>query len=226
MGQAKAPRTARRRPGRPKGDRETRERVLAAAVTELAAAGFYGTTVRSVADSVGITTASLLHHFPTKEALYGEVLARIAESLEAWPHAAEDGRDPEDRVLALVDGFLAWTAANELYSRVLMRELMDNVERASRARRWYLAPVVRHGIDAVRKAQSEGGLVPFDAETFVFQFVGSVVYFFIALPTAERIIEVRGADRAELVERFRAQLLLNTRAIVRRETGTSGEASS
>src|SRR5688572_21775643 len=161
----------KRKPGRPSGAGGTRERILACTIDELATHGFYGTTVRSIADEVGVTTASLLHHFPTKESLYSEVLARIAESLETWPARDRVEADPIERVVALIDGFYAWVESHDAYSRILLRELMDNVGRAAHARRWHLAPVTRRAVDVVRDALAELGAAAgsVDAEMLVFQ---------------------------------------------------------
>jgi AcrR family transcriptional regulator len=209
-----SPSAARRRPGRPVGDAGTRERILGAAVEQLSTHGFYGTTVRSVADAVGVTTASLLHHFATKEALYSEVLSRIAASLEGWAASDGTGADPVERVAGVVDGFFEWTRGHDAYSRILLRELMDNVSRARQAQRWHLAEVVHRAVDTVRTARDSLGAAHVDPESFVFQFVGAVVYFFVSLPTAERIFEVD--DREALIGRFRNELREATAAALRR----------
>jgi len=204
----------KRRPGRPAGTGRTREQILETTISELATNGFYGTTVRTIAEAVGVTTASLLHHFATKEALYSEVLARIAESLEAWPAADTDTKDPKERVALLIDGFFLWVEGNDAYSRILLRELMDNVGRAAHARRWHLAPVTRRAVDVVRGALDELGIRSVDPEMLVFQLIGAVVYFFVSLPTAERILGTdvgahaypTSGTRSQIVERFRRQL--------------------
>jgi TetR/AcrR family transcriptional regulator len=221
----------KRRPGRPAGAGGTRERILETTISELATHGFYGTTVRSIADEVGVTTASLLHHFPTKESLYSEVLERIAASLGAWPASDHTVSDPVERVVALIDGFFVWVESHDEYSRILLRELMDNVGRAAHARRWHLAPVTRQAVDIVRDALAELAAAPsggaanaharqeaaVDPEMLVFQLIGAVVYFFVSLPTAERILE--SGARAEILERFRTQLHATTAQALLNATG-------
>ena len=52
-----------------------RERVLRSALRAIAANGFRGSSLAAIAADAGLTTAGLLHHFPSKEQLLVAVLA-------------------------------------------------------------------------------------------------------------------------------------------------------
>ena len=68
----------------PDGGAEGRQQeILAAARAEFARRGFDATTMRDVADAAGMRPASLYRHFPSKDALFANIVNRFSSALLA-----------------------------------------------------------------------------------------------------------------------------------------------
>src|SRR5262245_11921486 len=105
--------------GRPSGatGAATAARLLARAEREFARAGFAGASLAAIARGAGVSAPSLLHHFPTKAALYEAVVRRTFEKLGG----ALTGADPATLARAL-ERFLREEPS---LAPLLLRELLD-----------------------------------------------------------------------------------------------------
>lgn len=80
-----------------------RDELLAMAGRMFAEQGLRSTTVRDIADSAGILSGSLYHHFDSKEAIVDELLRRFLDSLFArYQQIAADGASAADTLRQLV----------------------------------------------------------------------------------------------------------------------------
>jgi len=66
--------TRRRRPGRPAGSSDTRERILASARTLFAHNGIDRTSIRAIAAGAGVDAALVHHYFGTKQQLFAAAI--------------------------------------------------------------------------------------------------------------------------------------------------------
>ena len=87
----------------------SRDKILDVAEARFARSGFGGVGMREVAAEVGLGKSSLFHHFPTKDALYFEVVGRVLERIAVHlaPSLSREGTATArlDRTSdALVDG--------------------------------------------------------------------------------------------------------------------------
>src|SRR4029079_5658466 len=114
----------------------TRAMILAEASHLFAEQGFEGTSLNDIAAGVGIKRASVLHHFPSKDAIYQEV---FNTALSQWVDLVMDvaQRERPDHGWSLVDDVV--TAA--------FRFFMGNPEVVSIVRREALNRDSRLGVD-------------------------------------------------------------------------------
>lgn len=66
--------TRRKRPGRPSGSSDTRERILASALELFARNGIDRTSIRAVAAGAGVDAALVHHYFGTKQQLFAAAI--------------------------------------------------------------------------------------------------------------------------------------------------------
>jgi TetR/AcrR family transcriptional regulator len=188
--------------GRPRAVKDTHLRCLAAAEAMFADHGFDGTSLRDVAAAVGITSAAVIHHFGTKEKLYGLVLQRLVKSLDEYIVDVDETVVPET-VVRMFERFLDWSFDHQHFAQLLLRELIENRVRVSRARRLYLATLIKRYVDYIERGQKLGVFRAFDAELFVFYTLGAITHFSAAAPTIDRMLS---GDLDDAISRFRLTL--------------------
>jgi AcrR family transcriptional regulator len=92
--------------GRPVGasGEETRQRIIAATMACVAQVGYSRATIRQIARTAGVTSASLYNYFPNKsELIKATIAARADLALPRLRGAAERSGDAIDRIEAVLD---------------------------------------------------------------------------------------------------------------------------
>lgn len=105
---------------------DTRDKILEVAEVHFARGGYAGVGMRQLAAAAGLSKSALFHHFPTKLALYEEVLHRVLARLEAGLDAsrARSG-SPVDRLNAWIDQVIVTLAEDAPAARLLLRALVE-----------------------------------------------------------------------------------------------------
>ena len=103
---------------------ENQRLILAAAEKVFAEAGFGGATMQLIADMAGLPKANLHYYFPTKEALYREVVQQI---FNIWLHAADSfdaAPGPVEGIGAYIDAKMEISRRHPEGSKVWASEVM------------------------------------------------------------------------------------------------------
>lgn len=107
------------REGYPKG-RETRARILAAALAEASETGLYRTSVARIAARAGVALGSVNYHFGSRDELLRELMAQQMSDLMLRWHAAdaEEGADFFERQRASLLAYLEHLRAHPAHLRL------------------------------------------------------------------------------------------------------------
>src|SRR5256714_12525310 len=143
----------------------TRERIVNAAIDQLAEGGYASASVQAVAARAGVATGTVYLHFESKGHLFAEVFRRAsAREVDVFADVAvDDARSAAERIAAAVEAFARRALAEPVRAYALIAEPVDPAVEAERLafRRGYrdvLAGVLRAGVES-------GELAAHDTET-------------------------------------------------------------
>ncbi len=195
----------------------TREQFLDQAEILFAERGFYGVSIAAIADELGLTKQALLHHFGSKEKIYGEVLKRISDQFAAL-QPTDTSEEPQAQFLAYLLNLHTTTRNQPERTALLIRELLDNRQRAEAAGTWYLRSFLERLVLMLKETPAWQSATNAEALAAVYQLLGAINYYSISEPTLTGIVgkkSYRDLDRA-----FSPQLEDLIRSIV--STGQPG----
>ncbi|MCU0600159.1 MAG: TetR/AcrR family transcriptional regulator [Desulfobacterales bacterium] len=165
----------------------TADRLLEAAESLFAQKGFYGASIRDIAQCLSIAKSSLLHHYPSKEKLYGEVLNKIAlEMTEEVRRIRQSVNDEREQLRQFIR--LLWENSQNKPNRenIIIREMLDNPKRADKVKKWFFVDYLNELTGIIRSGQARGIFKPVVPEVFIFQLLGAHRYVVISMPTVKQ----------------------------------------
>src|SRR4051794_10395674 len=153
---------------------ETRERIVSAAIDQLADGGYASANVQTVALRAGVATGTVYRHFPSKSGLFAEVFRRAsARELAVMAETAAHVELPaRDRIAIGAETFARRALAEPTRAYALLAEPVDPAveeERLTfrRAYRDLFATTIEQGI-------ANGELPAQDSQTVAAALVGAL----------------------------------------------------
>ena len=123
-------------PSAAKRPRVGRDRILEVAEEMFARQGYRAVSIRDIARACGVTNAALYYHFPSKKALFREVLQRHLEGLrERMLSAAQSQERFRDKLHAMLEVYAATLRRHRVSMFVWRRELLALKEAPSQERK-------------------------------------------------------------------------------------------
>ena len=150
-----------------------RERIVDAALDQLAEGGYASASVAAVARRAQVATGTVYRHFPSKQDLFAEVFRRASQrEVDELRATASRGEPAARRLAAWVEAFVRRALAEPVRAYALIAEPVDPAIEAERLtfRRAYADLFA----GALRDGTETGELPPLDADLTAAAIVGAL----------------------------------------------------
>lgn len=199
---------------------ESRAAILRAAAQEFAEHGIAGARTDAIAGEARVNKALLYYYFKDKETLYGAVLNDAFSGLKKTVFRVLDGDLPtREKMMAYVSAYFDFIASNQLYPRLMQREMMRAREGQSqhidKVVKDYIRPIFGRVSDLIQKGIAEGEFRPVNPAHFVPSMVAMIVFYFSSAPMMQKIVGFNPLAPERIAERRAAVLDFVSAALFR-----------
>src|SRR5208283_899285 len=208
---------------------ESRAAILKAAAQEFAEHGIAGARTDAIAREARVNKALLYYYFKDKETLYGAVLDDAFSGLKATVFRVLDGDlPPREKMMAYVGAYFDFIASNQLYPRLMQREMMrarqGQSQHIDKVIKNYIQPIFARVGELMRQGIADGEFRPVNPVHFVPSMVAMIVFYFSSAPMMQKIVGFNPLTPERIAERRAAVLDFISAALFRQE-GSRQEAS-
>jgi len=210
---------------------ESRAAILKAAAYEFAQLGIAGARTDVIAREARVNKALLYYYFKDKETLYGAVLDNAFSGLKNTVFEVLDADlPPREKILAYAGTYFDFIASNQLYPRLMQREMMRAREGQSphieKMIKNYIQPIFVRVNEVLRVGIAEGQFRPVNAGHFVQSIVSMIVFYFSSAPMMQKIVGFNPLTPERIAERRASVLDFISAALFRPKNIASQGASS
>jgi TetR/AcrR family transcriptional regulator len=207
---------------------ESRAAILHAAAKEFAELGVAGARTDAIAREAGVNKALLYYYFRDKDTLYGAVLDDAFSGLKSAVFQVLDSDlPPREKVLAYAGAYFDFIASNQMYPRLMQREMMRAKEGQSqqidRLVKNYIQPIfVRVGA-LIQEGIKSHDFRAVNPVHFVPSMVAMIVFYFSGAPMLQKIVGFNPLTPERIAERRAAVLdFISAALFVPRNNATQG----
>jgi TetR/AcrR family transcriptional regulator len=210
---------------------ESRAAILRAAAKEFAEYGIAGARTDAIAREAKVNKALLYYYFKDKETLHGAVLSDAFSGLkEAVFRALDTNLPPREKIIAYAGTYFDFIASNQLYPRLMQREMMRAKEGRSqhidKIIKDYIQPIFMRVSEVMKAGIAEGDFRPVNPVHFVPSMVAMIIFYFSSAPVMQKIVGFNPLTPERIAERRAAVLdFISAALFLPKRTVTQGTRS-
>jgi len=155
-------------PPRTRIQQKNRALIMKAGLEVFSQFGFRGSTLDQIAKAAALSKPNLLYYFPSKEAIYTELLTEL---LKTWldPLVAMDANgDPVTEIIGYAKRKLSMSRDFPRESRLFANEILQGAPRISEALHGELKDLVAEKAKVIRGWQADGKIADVDPHHLIF----------------------------------------------------------